>query len=274
IFVLFFFILLPKILKQHEMIMKRFSLILGMVLTTVFASCSLDEEYDTTEDSSKMSTTSLLVQSITATSERGATVVTDQYTYNGTKLVKITSTDGREVVYTYGGDLIIRKDFYLNNVLNSKEFFEYSRQGQLLKYRRENASGTTTYNAVYTNNSDGTVIVKGYSGSSTSPSSQIVNRKVFTAGIRVNKIENYTVQNGTTVTEVLNYSYDSKNSPFKNITGFDKLAYYDITANPNYNNVQSVTSGSAVVESAQYVYNGANYPLSADKGSVTFDYVY
>ena len=256
------------------MIMKRFSLILGVALTTVFASCSLDEEYDTAEDTSKMSTSSLLVQSITATSERGATVVTDQYTYNGSKLVKITSSDGREVVFTYGGDLIIRKDFYVNNVLNSKEFFQYNRQYQLTNYRRENASGTTTYNAIYTNNSDGTVVVKGYSGSSTSPSSQIVNRKVFTAGLRVNKIENYTVQNGTPVTEVLNYSYDSKNSPFKNITGFDKLAYYDITANSNYNNVQSVSSGTTVVESAEYAYNGANYPLSANKGSVTFDYVY
>ncbi len=214
------------------------------------------------------------MQSITATSERGATVVTDQYTYNGSKLVKITSSDGREVVFTYGGDLIIRKDFYVNNVLNSKEFFQYNRQYQLTNYRRENASGTTTYNAIYTNNSDGTVVVKGYSGSSTSPSSQIVNRKVFTAGIRVNKIENYTVQNEYPVTEVLNYSYDSKNSPFKNITGFDKLAYYDITANSNYNNVQSVSSGTTVVESAEYAYNGANYPLSANKGSVTFDYVY
>lgn len=256
------------------MIMKRFSLILGMALTTVFASCSLDEEYDATEDAAKMSTSSLLVQSITATSERGATVVTDEYTYNGTKLVKITSSDGRKVLFTYGGDLIIRKDFYVNNVLNSKEFFQYNRQYQLTNYRRESASGTTTYNAIYTNNSDGTVLVKGYSGSSTSASSQIVNRKVFTAGIRVNKIENYTVQNGTPVTEVLNYSYDSKNSPFKNITGFDKLAYYDITANSNYNNVQSVSSGTTVVESAQYAYNGANYPLNANKGSVTFDYVY
>lgn len=257
------------------MIMKRFSLILGVALTTVFASCSLDDDFDATEqDASKMSTSSLLVQAVTATSERGGTVVTDQYTYNGTKLVKISSSDGREVVYTYGGDLIVRKDFYLNNILNSKEFFEYSRQNQLLKYRRENASGATTYNAVYTNNSDGTVNVKGYSGSSTSAASQIVNRKVFTAGIRVNKIENYTLQNGSTVTEVLNYSYDDKNSPFKNITGFDKLAYYDITANSNYNNVQNVSVGSTVVESAQYAYNGTNYPLSANKGSVTFDYVY
>lgn len=257
------------------MIMKRFSLILGVALTTVFASCSLNDDFDVTEqDDSKMSTSSLLVQAVTATSERGTTVVTDQYTYNGTKLVKISSSDGREVVYTYGGDLIVRKDFYLNNILNSKEFFEYSRQSQLIKYRRENASGTTTYNAVYTNNTDGTVNVKGYSGSSNSAASQIVNRKVFTAGIRVNKIENYALQNGSTVTEVLNYSYDDKNSPFKNITGFDKLAYYDITANSNYNNIQSVSNGTTVVESAQYAYNGANYPLSANKGSVTFDYVY
>ncbi|WP_313804290.1 hypothetical protein [Flavobacterium sp.] len=255
--------------------MKRVSLILGIALVSVFASCSLDDDFEMTDtDASKMSVNALLVRSIATISERDGTMITDDYQYNGSKLLKINSSDGREIVYTYAGDLIIRKDFFQDNILNSKEIFEYNRQYQLIKYKRQNASGVTTYNAIYTNNTDGTVSVKGYSGGTTNQSSQILDRKVFTSGIRVNKVENYTTQNGSPATQVFNYSYDTKNSPFKNITGFDKLAYYDITVNSNYYNVQSVTRGTTEVESVQYTYNGENYPSSANKGSLSFLYTY
>ena len=73
---------------------------------------------------------------------------------------------------------------------------------------------------------------------------------------------------------MFNYSYDSKNSPFKNIVGFDKLAYYDITVNSNFSNVESVLKGTTEIESVDYTYNGANYPSSANKGSLSFMYNY
>lgn len=263
--------------------MKRLSLILGMMTMGILASCSTDEfdtdvTTDATEDA-KLNQKGVYLKRIVTTTNAGSTVNTSDYLYSGSKLARINSSDGTHVVYTYTGNLITERAYYYNNTLNTKEIFQYNDNSQLLSYRRVNPSNTVLYTALYQYNSDGTVSVSGYRGSTIVESSKIVNRKVFVVNGQVNKIENYTISNGSAVTEVLNYTFDTKNSPFKDILGFDKLTYYDTALNGSARNVTGInTVGASLANSGndivQYTYNAQNYPVTADKGSIVFQYTY
>lgn len=263
--------------------MKRLSLILGMMTMGILASCSTDE-FDTdvttdAADAAKLNQKGVYLKRIVTTTNAGSTVNTSDYLYSGSKLARINSSDGTHVVYTYTGNLITERAYYYNNTLNTKEIFQYNDNSQLLSYRRVNPSNTVLYTALYQYNSDGTVSVSGYRGSTVVESSKIVNRKVFVVNGQVNKIENYTISNGSAVTEVLNYTFDTKNSPFKDILGFDKLTYYDTALNGSARNVTGInTVGASLANSGndivQYTYNAQNYPVTADKGSIVFQYTY
>lgn len=263
--------------------MKRLSLILGMMTMGILASCSTDEfDTDVTSDTmedAKLNPKGVYLKRIITTTNAGSTVNTSDYLYSGSKLTRINSSDGSHVVYMYAGNLISERAFYYNNTLNTKEIFEYNENSQLLNYRRVNPSNTVLYRAIYQYNSDGTVTVSGYKGATVSESTKIVNRKVFVVNGQVTKIENYTISNGSAVTEVLNYSFDTKNSPFKDILGFDKLTYYDMALNGSARNVTVInTVGASLANSGndivQYTYNAQNYPVSANKGSIVLQYFY
>ncbi|ESU23411.1 hypothetical protein FEDK69T_15770 [Flavobacterium enshiense DK69] len=264
--------------------MKRLSIVLGVAAIALLASCSNDEFVDTIDDSSseidgKLNPNAVLVKRIVATSNNGGSVTTDDYVYNGSKLSKVVSTDGRQVSYIYTGNLITERDYFNNNVLNSKELYEYNANNQLTTYKRINSSNTVTYKAVFSYNSDGTVTVNGYRGDVVSQSNMKVNRKIFFSNGKVSRMETYRTVNGSPVTEAHDFSYDTKNSPFKGILGFDKLTYHDIALNGNVNNVTSiavsgVSAANSVSDQIQYTYNSGNYPVSANRGSVTFQYYY
>ena len=171
------------------------------------------------------------------------------------------------------------RDFYYNNVLNTKEIFSYNANNQLLSFRRTTPTNTVLYKATYQYNSDATITINGYKGDVISQSTQVVNRKVFLLNGQASRIENYTVVNGTAATEVLNYTFDTKNSPFKDILGFDKLTYYDTALNGNARNVTGISTSGAILANSgndvvQYTYNPQNYPVSANKGSIVFQYYY
>lgn len=263
--------------------MKRLSLILGMMTIGILASCSNDE-FDTNvtsdaADDAKLNLNGVLLKRIVATVNGGTTVTTNDYLYNGSKLSRINSSDGTYVTYTYNGNLISERSFYYNGSLNTKELFQYNASGQLINYKRLNPSNVILFSTVYQYNSDGTISVAGYKGSTQTASTQTVNRKVFLLNGQVSKIENYTISNGTAVTETLNYTFDTKNSPFKDIIGFDKLTYYDMALNGNARNVTGITTVGATLANSgndvvQYTYNAQNYPVTANKGSIVFQYFY
>lgn len=262
--------------------MKRLSIVLGMAAIGLLASCTNDE-FDTTnsdsENDGKLNLSSALVKRIVATTNDGASVTTEDYVYSGSKLLKVTCSDGRQVGYVYTGNLITERDYFNSNVLNSKELYEYDANNQLTTYKRINSSNTVTYKAVFSYNSDGTVTVNGYRGDVISQSNLKVNRKIFFSNGRVSRMETYRTVNGNPVTETHAFSYDTKNSPYRGIIGFDKLTYHDAALNGNVNNVTSiavsgVSTANSVNDQIQYTYNSSNYPVTASRGSVVFQYYY
>jgi hypothetical protein len=79
----------------------------------------------------------------------------------------------------------------------------------------------------------------------------------------------YTLQNnilvsqitiGGTYTTSYSFTYDTKNSPFKNVIGFNNFI-----ANQEHNLLQTIQSdgvNSPIIEDFQYIYNSDGYPTS------------
>jgi len=259
------------------MIMKKFSLYLGLALGIFFASCSNDdyaEELQQDTEAAKLNPNGALVKKIITTSDSGTLVSNDDYVYSGSKLVRVNSSNGGYVAYTYSGNLITQRDFYYNGAFNTREIFTYNANNKLTGYVRKNASNATIYQTVFTYNSDGTISVKGYRGATIGTGSEIVSRKVFLVNGKVNKIETYSTTNGATTTDVNTYTFDNKKSPFGSIIGFDKLTYYDLALNGSANNVTKIVKGSSEVDNAQYTYNALNYPMTVVRGGFTSEYLY
>ena len=64
------------------------------------------------------------------------------------------------------------------------------------------------------------------------------------------------------------YTYDTKNNPFMNVTGFDKIGFIDSEANSLHHNTLTDTynnfSGNTIYTST-YTYNSLNFPVTASE---------
>jgi hypothetical protein len=171
----------------------------------------------------------------------------ENYSYDGNKLLRISYEDGTGIVLTYTGDLItkaelndsnnnftgeyqtmsylngriVQKNFYNNNILFSKYDYTYNIDGTRTKT-------TTNYK------------VLNFSNAGTS-----VSKEYFDAG-------------GNIIKDVMGtYSYDSKNNPHKNITGW---IIAEGSGTEKINNLLMETSGA--IYTYNYEYNDQGYPIS------------
>lgn len=247
--------------------MKKLICLLGITMVTL-TSCS-NEEFDTSEPNvTESNTNGTVLKKTVAIINGGSPVTTGEYIYNGDKLAKIITSDDKYVTYSYTGDLITSREFYTNAILNTKEIFEYNANNQLVNFKRVKPNNSIVYRAIYGYNTDGTITVTGYKGALTDQNSEISKRKVFVENGQVSKIETYVNVNGSMVTETSRYTFDTKNSPFNDILGFDKLTYYDSALNGNAHNVtglsiSSATNANASSDPIQYTYNAFDYPVTA-----------
>lgn len=266
--------------------MKKFSCLFIAVLA-IFTSCSKDDLEATEPNAIDSNPNGTVLKKMTVNLNGGAEITTEEYFYNANKLAKITSSDDKNTVFTYTGNLITKKEFYSSGALNTTEIFEYNPSNQLVNFKRVNPSNKTVYRGVYVYNPDGTITATGYKGDLTDQKSQISNRKVFIENAQISKIETYETVNGTPTTETTRYTFDSKSTPFINILGFDKLTYYDSVMSGNAHNIIGSTSTNSTNsksdnEAFDYAYNKANLPISSSEnnaiktagGSIIFQYFY
>ena len=285
-FVFIYFLFFTKIKLENYKIMKKFSCLFIAVLA-IFTSCSKDDLEATEPDAIDSNPNGKVLKKMTVNLNGGAEITTEEYFYNANKLAKITSSDDKNTVFTYTGNLITKKEFYSSGALNTTEIFEYNPSNQLVNFKRVNPSNKTVYRGVYVYNPDGTITATGYKGDLTDQKSQISNRKVFIENAQISKIETYETVNGTPTTETTRYTFDSKSTPFINILGFDKLTYYDSVMSGNAHNIIGSTSTNSTNsksdnEAFDYAYNKANLPISSSEnnaiktagGSIIFQYFY
>jgi len=107
----------------------------------------------------------------------------------------------------------------------------------------------------YTYNDNGTITEKWYTGEN--EPTELNKTSIFTLseGNIIQAVETDAMGNYTTT-----YSYDTKNNPYKNIPGYDKIVLLSIRQGTN--NVLSETIGASNTTTT-YTYNENNYPLTS-----------
>lgn len=252
---------------------KIFCLVSFSLLTLV--SCSSD---DNTSENNPSGNDLLLKRIVEGDVLLGGSFV--NYTYNGNKLVEINHNDEMADVYTYTGNLITKIEKLQGppdqeRDLLSTDSFEYNANNQLVKFKTTTPDSdmerVTTY--VYNNN---TVTFEQYenypgeapellkTGTITIQNGEIAQLQV------VKEFDSYTD----------NYTYDTKNSVFKNVVGYDKLIFTHIIGEQgSFTSVDSIIGGIAhnFVNNGEfeYTYNSDNYPITADQswfGTVLHSY--
>lgn len=189
--------------------------------------------------------------------------IVSNLTYNGTKLISIVSESGNTQEFTYTGDLISKIKYY---VLGSSNFtessFEYNSDGKInMGITLFQGNDPYGVKSVYTYNSDGTISYNFYLGNLVSQTELISSSKLFIGtNDEIVKVEEY--DNDGDIFERYEYTYDTKNNPIKNITGFNKLPF---NRDGKYFNVLNcITMGGFSSENLtnQFQYNSNNYPSS------------
>lgn len=225
--------------------MKKVFLFLSAI-SLVAVSCSSDDDSPTNPDPGSI----LVKREVYQQAGVDGFNFTTDYTYNGNKIVKEVSNDGYVANYFYTGDLITKVDWYLDGTLDEREIMTYDSNGKLIGYSDHYMENATPDEYTFVYNSDNTV-------TKTQVGTNFTTTLTFANG----ELSQIVQSGGTTYT----YTYDAKNSPFKNITGYAEIAY--IIAGDNELHGRSRNIVSIVDETNQsnymmnsFVYNADGYP--------------
>lgn len=243
--------------------MKKIYLLLPILL---FASCGSNEDENENPTSNNAENSDPVL--VTKMVSEGETSI---FSYNGTKLTQSKNiTTGSTSNVTYTGDLIT-KIIDIDAISTTTTIYNYDNNGRLIKSTSFYTSSmpTSTTENTYTYTSSTTVKIV-----TTMTTAGISGSKVYTKNASLNadgslKSWNETVvqQNGSAGTGVLqNVIYDTRNKPFKNVTGYLKLMdSEDENGSVNnvldYNNVINYSAGGEwTIFKSTYEYNSSNYP--------------
>lgn len=188
------------------------------------------------------------------------------YTYNGNKLIQGTDNDGTIERYTYTGDLITKIEEIYDGVVEFQELFEYDSTGRLVLHKYQELLDDYQERNVLVYNTDGTVTQNSYNetlnSTATVPS-------VYTLSFENGEMTKIVQQGYSTY----KYTYDGKNSPFKNVTGYAAVSYIthgDFETEGKNQNILSVVdqthNQSYMANTIQY--NANNYPTKVTSVAV------
>jgi hypothetical protein len=191
--------------------------------------------------------------------------VTTNYTYNGKKIVRSSDSDGIYENYTYTGDLITNVKVYDDtDTLLLEEFLTYNASGQLITYLSKDYENNTGRKEVFVHNSNNTVSYSVYKGNISAQTTLSETGTIYLTNGEVSQIDSTVLSPSYSGTRV--YTYDTKNNPFKNITGGDKINFINIEAIGVSRNIltDNYTSTFPTNEmyTTTYTYNSLNFPLT------------
>ncbi len=246
--------------------MKKQFAIIVLVLLTISCSSS-DSDTSSTSD-----TDNILLRKIISTSSSGtggSNTYTNTYAYNGKKLVNVTSDDFEFRVF-YTGNLITSiKDYFLGT-LQGTSIYQYDSSNRLISWTEYVDAPETRINRQreFQYNSDGTITVNGQIfDTGENELSPIDTEKYFlNSNQEVERVEVF-YPNGT---QVANYTYDSKNHMFKNVTGFKAINLVSVAGFNS--NITSITySGydagynDLFAQLRTYTYNADAFPIAGTR---------
>jgi hypothetical protein len=237
--------------------MKRIVLLL-IVVTIAFTSCSKSEE-------ALVEVTPAPNVVLLRTGNIDGAI--SNFTYTGNKLNERTSGTKR-YIYTYTGDLISRIE-YINGTTH-KDYKDFTYEGGDLKtYIQDVAINNYKTKRTYTYNANGTVTYVSVSVDKTTGAETSLGSGTFNF-VNGNFVKDYSASSNQPVTGVttnnFDYIFDNKNSPYKNILGFNKLiTEIEICSVNNFTketlfNQYTGNSGTTRVITYEYEYNSDGYP--------------
>jgi hypothetical protein len=250
--------------------MKNFAFAFS-ALFMILTSCS--------SDSSSSSNSELLLEKEIVTDSSDGSTYTMTYTYNGTNLSKISyDDDGTYDKFYYTGDLITKIEFFDDaDVLEQRTTYTYNSDNKLISYVSLDYLNDDGEKEVYTYNADGTVTGVSYYGDSVTQTNLGSTRTLtFSNGEVVSEVS-------TSGSNTFTYTYDTKNHPYKNIKGFDKIGAYSDSDNIGVNhNLLTLVQNSGTFTNTQnysYTYNSDNYPITMSSSTMgvvyeTVQYIY
>lgn len=239
------------------------------VLALIFTSCSSDDD---------SSSTPILVAQITETEVyNGQTeTYTMTFNYDGNKLLGIDYGTLSSTV-TYTGNLITKLELFYGTILIQEGLYTYDSSERLINFKRFEYDSTDDYgvNVDYIYNPNGTV-------SFTKESGQLPDLNPSSTGV-INFNSDGTVSTIVASTGYnYSYTYDSKNTPFKNVLGMDKLIFEDDEVNNNgiHNFLTEIEQygSSSYTRNYTYSYNSNDFPVESTMNDgysvVTKQYIY
>ncbi|MCV2486535.1 hypothetical protein OD917_16500 [Flavobacterium sp. SH_e] len=249
-------------------------------LTLLLSSCSSDENSSSGENDSTLPKT---ISYIYPNPQLG-TNVKNTVTYNGNKIVSITS-EGSKSIFTYDGNVIIKQEVFDvdgSGKETKNEEVSYVYENGKLKTRLLKEDITTEYpdgyyidKVVYTHTSNEIISYVNYSVDKDTKAETKSSEGTLTYKDG-NLVKEEQKSNSVTVTS--DYEYDTKNNPLKNILGFNLLL--NEIGEFGKNNIVKTTRKSseypnAAVYLTTYHYNDKNYPTrhtSFDGGGKDIEY--
>ena len=204
-------------------------------------------------------------------------IVTSNLFYNGNRIVRITESDGWETKYYYTGDLITKTENYNNNILVSERKYQYDGQGNPiscinLSYNT-NLGSSTKLILIY--NADGSLTYNLYGGNLVSQNNNISQSNAnltngeITSFHEVDAIYPYIAPSDKTYV----ITYDNKNTPYKNILGFEKIAIIDSRpggfqgVKHNFikeSTTDNITGNTYISKTTNTQYNSNNFPNNVE----------
>ncbi len=237
--------------------MKKTYLLFTAILMTGFAGCSSDESSNNNDGPG----TGELVQRIEFEYIEDDYTDAINFTYNGNKLVKGVYTDGSEDRFFYTGDRITKIEYVTGGEVQARELFTYNESGMLTEYRFLELTWDFEERSTFVATGANTVLETYYSGSIDNVSEDWTAVLTMSNGDVIQK-----VQSGMTPT-TYTYTYDAKNSPFKNVTGYGAIAYVaagDHEFEGFARNILSIHNDTQDIDYTvnTYTYNADNYPTT------------
>lgn len=210
--------------------------------------------------------------------------VTTNFTYNGKKIVSSVDTDGFTETYTYTGDLISSiKEYDDTNTLLVEEMFTYNGSGQLVTYLLKDFDTNHWRKELFVHNSNNTISYMVYKGDNVEQTNLTETGTIHLTNGEVAQIDFNLISPSITGARI--YTYDTKNNPYKNITGVDKINFVNEEAIGVSHNIltdhYTSTFPTDEMYTTTYTYNSLNFPLTESEfdstgtaPSVTTEYTY
>lgn len=249
--------------------MKKILLCLSFSVV-LLSSCSSD-------DSSSSESQPLLLKKMTEGDVLFGQTVTN-YTYNGNKLVEIfkDGDDDFADVYTYTGDLITKIEKFAvydagtpseDRELLSTDQFAYNANNLLVTFTTTSQDFEGDRTTTYVYNGDNTVSFAQNANVPGQPTESLKTGTITVQNGEITRLQ--VVKEFDSYTD--NYTYDTKNSIFKNVTGYNQLIFTLIIGKQGAMTwVDSIVGGISHnflnhQGDYQYTYNSDNYPLTANQ---------